>query len=733
MGSNEDKTNYYNEYIEADRKARRFDQEAEKQQLYVQKVQQQNTTLTSQLELYKERVRVLENIKGDNNYLNEFLEANRKTKHFNQQAQSQFIHDQDIIRDLKQQCDKLDLAVIDYKRQKEEYQKTQTIFNQTQHDKEEKYLNDITQLQAKHKDLENVVCKMGKSTEILRLLTNEKKAFRDNLRKSGLGYNGPYVLLQAYAKIPKLYRAYELCNKNEQQHVFDSEETLVLKKLNKLYDDFVSQKELSAEQTYFSTSFISSEKVSSETKPSMASMPSANSMLMDLNKMEKHKSLENNSLKTLQKENENFMASLQIENAHLKQTYKDLFDSAQRTQLENLKGKRVETKLDNSLILGKPSLLNNERDQLLKQIASLESKLASQDIRSCQKEYHELRTSYNALKVKFDSLNRKKWNINVSKSSKLKESVLKKVHTGVKDTSASSRSKPRSNTKKDGTLPAKSDMKKVEAHSRNNKSSVKQKNRVVSSISFKRIVLNSNSTSVCQTCHKCLMSFNHDKCVVRSLKFVKKSLVNKVWRVKQVKQVWNDHFGAIMGYEDYVIGDSVISRVYYVEGLGYNLFSVRQFYDLDLEVAFHKHSCHVRDVNGVDLIKGNRGSNLYTVSVEDMMKSSPICLLSKASKNKSWLWHRWTMLIFSKALMFLWAEVVATACDEVFIIWKAFVGNTRDLGSFGEETDKTTDLHQNLLMIMLTKRGDGVASIKRCRYDLRSNDISTLGMPSEHG
>ncbi|GJY07497.1 hypothetical protein Tco_0374551 [Tanacetum coccineum] len=101
-----------------------------------------------------------------------------------------------------------------------------------------------------------------------------------------------------------------------------------------------------------------------------------------------------------------------------------------RTQLENLKGKRVETKFDNSSILGKPLLLNNERDQLLKQIASLESKLASQDIRSCQKEYHELRTSYNALKVKFDSLNRKKWNMNVSKSSKPKESVSEMIHTG---------------------------------------------------------------------------------------------------------------------------------------------------------------------------------------------------------------------------------------------------------------------------------------------------------------
>nr|GEZ27715.1 retrovirus-related Pol polyprotein from transposon TNT 1-94 [Tanacetum cinerariifolium] len=102
----------------------------------------------------------------------------------------------------------------------------------------------------------------------------------------------------------------------------------------------------------------------------------------------------------------------------------------------------------------------------------------------------------------------------------------------------------------------------------------------------------------------------------------------------------NDHFGAIMGYEDYVIGDNVISRVYYVEGLVHNLFFVRQFYDSNLEVAFKKHSRYVRDMDSVELIKGSRGSNLYTISVEDMMNSSPICLLSKASKNKSWLWHR---------------------------------------------------------------------------------------------
>nr|GEV48553.1 integrase, catalytic region, zinc finger, CCHC-type, peptidase aspartic, catalytic [Tanacetum cinerariifolium] len=118
----------------------------------------------------------------------------------------------------------------------------------------------------------------------------------------------------------------------------------------------------------------------------------------------------------------------------------------------------------------------------------------------------------------------------------------------------------------------------------------------------------------------------------RLMNFVKKF----IWTVR----FGNDHFGAIMGYEDYVIGDSFISRVYYVEGLGHNLFSARQFCDSDLEVAFRKYSCYVRDTDGVELIKGSRGSNLYTISIEDMMKSSPICLLSKASKNKSWLWHR---------------------------------------------------------------------------------------------
>ncbi|GJQ91545.1 retrovirus-related pol polyprotein from transposon TNT 1-94 [Tanacetum coccineum] len=60
----------------------------------------------------------------------------------------------------------------------------------------------------------------------------------------------------------------------------------------------------------------------------------------------------------------------------------------------------------------------------------------------------------------------------------------------------------------------------------------------------------------------------------------------------------------------------------------------------DLEVAFRKHTCFVRNLEGVDLLSGSWETNLYTLLIRDMMVSSPIFLLSKASKTKSWLWHR---------------------------------------------------------------------------------------------
>ncbi|GJX92697.1 retrovirus-related pol polyprotein from transposon TNT 1-94 [Tanacetum coccineum] len=168
---------------------------------------------------------------------------------------------------------------------------------------------------------------------------------------------------------------------------------------------------------------------------------------------------------------------------------------------------------------------------------------------------------------------------------KVQQTNVPVIHsTGVNTSTEASGSKPRSNTKKNRILPAKTEnKKKVEDHPRTNKY---------------LLVLDSG-------CSK-HMTGNRSK------------LKNFVEKFIGTVRFGNDHVGAIMGYGDYMIGDSVISR-WPSENNSWLCF---------------------RNIDGVDLLKGCRSTNLYTISVDEMLRSSPICLLSKASKSKSWLWHR---------------------------------------------------------------------------------------------
>nr|GFC88437.1 integrase, catalytic region, zinc finger, CCHC-type, peptidase aspartic, catalytic [Tanacetum cinerariifolium] len=99
----------------------------------------------------------------------------------------------------------------------------------------------------------------------------------------------------------------------------------------------------------------------------------------------------------------------------------------------------------------------------------------------------------------------------------------------------------------------------------------------------------------------------------------------------------NNDFTVIAGYGDVVIGSMTIKKVYYVEGLGHNLFSVGQFCDKGLEVAFRKSTCFVRKEDGVDLLIGDRSSNLNTIALNKVASNSLTCLLAKASSSQSWL------------------------------------------------------------------------------------------------
>ncbi|GKD75904.1 retrovirus-related pol polyprotein from transposon TNT 1-94, partial [Tanacetum coccineum] len=325
--------------------------------------------------------------------------------------------------------------------------------------------------------------------------------------------------------------------------------------------------------------------------------------------------------------------------------------------------------------------------------------------------------------------------------------------TGVNDSTEASGSKPRSNTKKNRILPAKKENKKeVEVRLRTNRSVWKKVNRVDSSISSKRVVINSNSESVNSASNgMCVVNvlnsvnatptvrivLHNEKQIWKPKGKLSDNSLNKtkqIWKPKgklsdnslnKTKQIWKPKSklsdnslsktqrvwkatGKLftdIGYQwrptgkkltlgkldcgsqwrptgkKFALGEMLTKRTptkigepifqtlqtrlfsnagrtghALVSGLGLlqtydgesfkahefcgKVHRVGQFCDSDLEVAFRKHTCFVRDLNGTDILKGSRGTNLYTISIDEMMKSSPICLLSKASKSKSWLWHR---------------------------------------------------------------------------------------------
>nr|GEV31648.1 integrase, catalytic region, zinc finger, CCHC-type, peptidase aspartic, catalytic [Tanacetum cinerariifolium] len=279
-------------------------------------------------------------------------------------------------------------------------------------------------------------------------------------------------------------------------------------------------------------------------------------------------------------------------------------------------------------------------------------------------------------------------NIKIVSSSNVVSNKPMLSSTRVNLSTSASGSQPSGNAKKDKIqqTPSSTKKNKIEAHPRIVRSSLINKNCVVKPkdpTSVQHSKLNVNSNLQCVTCNGCLFSDNHDSCVLDYInnmnahvksKSIKKTIKRKVWKpTGKVVQIilWyldsscskhmtgnrsqltnfvnkflgmikfdNDHMEKIMGYGNYQIRNVTISRVYFVEGLGHNLFSVGQFCDSDFEVAFRQHTCFIHNLEGVDLLTGSQGNNLYTMSLGNMKASSPICILSKASKTKSWLWYR---------------------------------------------------------------------------------------------
>ncbi|GJZ79089.1 retrovirus-related pol polyprotein from transposon TNT 1-94 [Tanacetum coccineum] len=281
--------------------------------------------------------------------------------------------------------------------------------------------------------------------------------------------------------------------------------------------------------------------------------------------------------------------------------------------------------------------------------------------------------------------------------------------TRVDNTAKTRRPQPRSNTK-NHRVPSESKSSciknkevEVEEHLRNLLLSNNKKHMSSECNNAKFVIRNVKSEVVYAMCKQCLITTNHDDCVLnyvngmnsRDMKQkanvsktakqkkhkpqVKKPnklgskerlaspkpgkpriclscskhitenlklLINFVWKFLGTVRFGNDHVAEILGFGDLQWGNILISRVYFVEGLGHNLFSVGQFWDSDLEAAFRR-NIEYYDSVGIS----HQASSVRTPQQNGVVERRNQTLVQAAR----------TMLILSRAPLFLWAEAIATA------------------------------------------------------------------------
>nr|GEV89630.1 hypothetical protein [Tanacetum cinerariifolium] len=557
-----------------------------------------NETLTAELERYKDQVRILK-------------EGNNVDKVSDSCAQSMEI-------------DNLKQTLSDYLKEKEYLKQMVTLLKNDFQKEESRNIDREPALEKQVKELNNIVFKRNQSAQTLEL---------------------------------KLYDGCVI-KKTNAIVIRDSEETLMLedesrsKMLQKQKDLMMSKKktELSAEQVFWSQNSEKSKEPNLSTRPTLVEVPK------ELSKV----CMVNSSLKKLKFHLASFDVSQEKDtiNMKLKERIKSLSG--------NLKDEKIKKELEEI------ENINIELDHRVTKLVT-ENKHLKQ---TYKKLYNSIKSSRVRSKEQCDDLI-KQVHIKSAKNSDLNASLQEKVLaiTALKDTLRKLKGKavvdeaitlhhidpelPRINV---APLAPKLQNNRT-AHYDYLKHTQKETATLREIVKNERLLnpLNTSLDYACKITTTAIVPLrkpvplesNTSKPVVVQIVFWyldsecskhmagdRSQLTNFVNKFLGIVKFGNDHVAKIMGYGDYKIGNVTISKVYFVEGLGHNLFSMGQFCDSDLEVSFRQHICFICNLEGVDLLTGSRGNNLYTLSLRDMMASSPIYLLSKALKTKSWLWHR---------------------------------------------------------------------------------------------
>ncbi|GJT18671.1 retrovirus-related pol polyprotein from transposon TNT 1-94, partial [Tanacetum coccineum] len=175
------------------------------------------------------------------------------------------------------------------------------------------------------------------------------------------------------------------------------------------------------------------------------------------------------------------------------------------------------------------------------------------------------------------------------------------------------------------------------------------KNDRVPSVS-KLAIRNDRSEIVCAMCKQCLITANHDVCVLNYVNGMNSRGKKQKANISNIANL-TKHMPLVKKPKKVGFSEKLASPKPSKSRMCLRWSPTGKMFDIKgklirssdseyLEVAFRRNTCFVRNLEGVDLLKGNRTTNLYTINLYDMASASPICLMAQATSTKSWLWHQ---------------------------------------------------------------------------------------------
>ncbi|GJT48477.1 retrovirus-related pol polyprotein from transposon TNT 1-94 [Tanacetum coccineum] len=553
--------------------------------------------------------------------------------------------------------------------------------------KEEKDIDKIISMEKQLKFLNEIVYKRNQSIQTIHMLAPKGSTF--NCRPT---FANPMYLKKAQSEKPCLYEIPYDTSDPANRFVPDREETLTLEKeiRSKLNKDLVKSYDYTKQNSLYENFKPASQEYHDQ-------LAHANELSRSFAKLEKHSISLELALQQCQEQIKNdTVCKEKASNVFLKEREQYFKIQDLKAQLQDMniaiselkklidkcKGKSVETKFDkpsvvrqpNAQRIPKPSVLGKPTpfsDSLKRKSFSKTKSVPKTNVSEglskpvttqiLPQTARQAVRNTNVIKPGMYQINTRPTQTRAPQLPQTSRNTNPRVSTstGVIHRTNVSRPQLRSTQMKDKVVPNNSQVKfkKTEVEDHHRISSISNKTKSVTACNDSLKSKTSNVNVVCATCEKCVFNSNHDACVSKFLNDVnartKKpkvvpintgnsitGLCNFVEKYLGTVRFGNDQFAPILGYGDLVQGNITINRVYYVEGLNHNLFSVGQFCDADLEVAFWKSTCFVRDLQGM-LLTGNRGTDLYTIfsSHENNFIYQSVSG-SKASPTQAWLWHQ---------------------------------------------------------------------------------------------